>query len=232
VAYGEVRRDQNIRCVGHTTGNGHPGADEPFQGPRDDDRLGYEWADVLVRRLFAVGFDLHTALTRIEEPTASAAEINSAIGGVDEAIKDIHRMIFNLRLRGPERRRPGVRGLIIEAVERACGSAGGECPAISVGSGVEAVTDEVTALRVAQMVHRFLTAVPCDQLPGAHVDVIADPRPPARLIVQIDAPGPDLADIADQIRIDAENRIEVRQHPLTTAPLRSRIRLECRTDPP
>jgi hypothetical protein len=192
-------------------------------------------ADVLVRRLFSVGLDLHAALTyleaRVSEDTARQ-KIHGAIGGLDESIKDVRAMVFGLRA---ERTAGsiGVRAMIIEAVERACGPRLANCPAIVLGRGLDSVIDEAGARRVARIVHRILGLVPDDRLPGTRVEVTADLGPPGRLIAYIEAPAHGLADAAARLGTMTGRHIEVSYEAVAGSPAGavagSRVRVECGT---
>ncbi|HZE33866.1 MAG TPA: hypothetical protein VE198_20855 [Actinoallomurus sp.] len=188
-------------------------------------------ADVLVHRLFAVGLDLHAALTYIEANISgdlTVDKIHKAIGGLDSAIKDFRGVVFDLHPEGAMGR-DGLRALIVEAVERAC-APGGVCPALTLGHGIDALIDEPAWQEAARLVHRALTLVPCERLAEAHVMVTADPRPPTRLVMHIDAPACDLSGVAGRLRALGGQGgnghgmdISCRQ---ARSPERSRIRVE------
>jgi hypothetical protein len=192
-------------------------------------------ADILVHRLFAVGLDLHAALTYLEakvsEHTATH-KIHNAIEGLDDAIRDVRAAVFGIRHDGASLATSGsLRAMIVEAVERSCGPGGGTCPAITLGCGLDAVIDEAGAQQVARVVHRILALVPADRLPATRVEVTADPRPPGGLVVHIDAPAHGLADVAARLGTLAGRRIEVTHENLTAPRDASRVRVECRTPP-
>ncbi|GAB2821677.1 hypothetical protein GCM10027176_27490 [Actinoallomurus bryophytorum] len=168
----------------------------------EGERLSQGLADVLVHRLFAVGLDLHAALTYIEANISgdlTVDKIHKAIGGLDNAIKDFRGVVFDLHPEGSTGR-DGLRALIVEAVERAC-APGGMCPAITLGPGIDAMIDEAAWQEVARLVHRTLTLVPCEQLSEAHVMLTATHRPPTRLVMHIDAPACDLSGVAGRLRM-------------------------------
>jgi hypothetical protein len=201
----------------------------------EGERLSPGVADVLIHRLFAVGLDLHSALTCIEVGIGgdvTAERIQRAINGLDGAIRDFRGVVFDLR---PEDASagPGLRSLIVEAVDRACAPSGAR-PAITLGHGLETVADQAVWLRVATFVHEALTLVPGDHLADAHVVVGTDPVPPERLFMHIEAPARDLAGVAGRLRsletrgvesVDGD-RMDVRYQDLPRSPERSRIRLE------
>lgn len=212
----------------------HPPGDADGRLTGESERISQGMADVLVHRLFAVGLDLHAALTCVEAGIAggvTVAKIYQAINGLDSAIKDFRGVVFDLHPEGPAVR-PGPRALILEAVERAC-QPGGPQPTITLGHGLESVTDPTVWQQAARLVHRALTLVPCERLSDAHVAVAADPRPPTRLVLNIDAPAGDLAGVAGTLHGLDEHGTDARGTNLSCqvlprTPQRSRIRLEWR----
>jgi hypothetical protein len=220
--------------------NGHgesmpPGgvAELPGEEDRLDEsgRISQGLADVLVHRLFAVGLDLHAALTYIEADLGhdvTISKLHKAIGGLDGAIRDFRGVVFDLRPDGPSAQ-TGLRALIVEAVERACAPGGG-CPVLTLGHGMEAVIDQPAWPHVARLVHRTLALVPLGRLSSTHVVVTADPRPPTRLVMHIDGPVRDLAGVAGRLRALDERgdgvHMDVSCQDLPRSPERSRIRLE------
>lgn len=190
-------------------------------------------ADVLMHRLFAVGLDLHSALTYIEAHVAehtAVRKIHCAIEGLDDTIRDFRGVVFDLHQGRPAPGRPGsLRALVVQAVERACEPARGPCPGITIGSGIDAVTDETTSQQVARLVHRVLALVPGDHLPSAHVGITVDPAAPDRLIVRIDASVNGLIDVAEQVGTMGGRHIDVTCSAVPGSPAGSRIRVECRT---
>jgi signal transduction histidine kinase len=60
----------------------------------DHDRIAQGLNDVVVRRIFAAGLDLHAALALIGDHRG-AGKIYHAIGELDQAIRDIRDTIFN-----------------------------------------------------------------------------------------------------------------------------------------
>jgi hypothetical protein len=217
--------------VGANAGaTGRPGG--AAERPGDEaERISQGLADVLVHRLFAVGLDLHAALTYIEANISgdlTVDKIHKAIGGLDSAIKDFRGVVFDLHPEG-SMARDGLRALIVEAVERAC-APGGVCPALTLGHGIDAMIGEPAWQEVARLIHRALTLVPCERLSEAHVMVTADPRPPTRLVMHIDAPACDLTGVAGRLRALAgqggnghDLDITCRQ---ARSPERSRLRVE------
>lgn len=226
--------------------NGHGG--QPAPGPAgevagrfgaESERISQGLSDVLVHRLFAVGLDLHAALTYIEADIAgdiTVEKIHKAINGLDGAIRDFRGVVLDLCPEGSAVR-PGLRALILEAVERAC-APDGAYPAITFGHGLEAVVDQTVGQQVARLIHQTLTMVPRERLSDAHVAVAADPRPPTRLVMHIDAPARDLAGVAGRLRALDEHGtdlhgmdphgMDVSCQTLPRTPERSRIRLEWR----
>jgi hypothetical protein len=237
VAEAESRddRDGGGATPEQPAGTGGTGPGEVARWVSGDGRLSQDMADVLVHRLFAVGLDLHAALTYIEAHIAehvAIEKIHNAICGLDDALRDFRSLVFDLHQDGfPPSPPRSLRSLIVEAVERACEPAGGGCPMITLGSGVN-VTDEATSHQVARLIHRVLALVPAERLPSAHIEVAADPRPPGRLVVHIDVHVRDLADVVGRFGAMVGQHIDISCQALTRSPACSRIRLECRTAPP
>jgi Histidine kinase len=211
--------------------NGDAGRRGPALAARpgdDGERISQGLADGLVHRLFAVGLDLHAALTYIEADIpahVTVHKIHKAIHGLDGAIRDFRGVVFGLYPDGAGQQPSGLRTLILEAVERAC-DPGGTCPAITLGHGIEAVIDQPAWQRAAELVHRTLTLVPGEYLSTAHVAVTADPRPPTRLVIHIDAPAGHLAEFTGRLRALNGRGMDLSCQALPRSPERSRIRLE------
>ena len=75
--------------------NGAPVSVELAQSRAEDhDRIAQDLNDVVVRRIFAAGLDLHAALGLIGDHPG-ARKIYHAIGELDHAIRDIRDTIFN-----------------------------------------------------------------------------------------------------------------------------------------
>jgi signal transduction histidine kinase len=216
--------------------------DHGREGPRggvaersgESERISQGLADVLVHRLFAVGLDLHAALTYIEADIADEVtidKIHKAIGGLDSAIRDFRGVVFDLH---PGSGEPaGLRGLIVAAVERAC-APDGRCPTLTLGDGMETMIDQPSWQRMARLVHRALTLIPRGRLSAAHVMVAVDPRPPKRLVMDIDGPVADLAGVAGRLRtLEALDRqesghwrdLDVSCQTIDSRPEQARIRL-------
>ncbi|GLY87303.1 histidine kinase [Actinoallomurus iriomotensis] len=203
------------------------GGSSPVATAEGGERVSPGMADVLMHRLFAVGLDLHAALTYIEAnlgADVTVAKVHKAINGLDGAIKDFRGVVFDLR---PEDSagESGLRTLVVEAVERACGP-GRMCPALTLGHGIEAVIDPSAWQWVARLVHRTLALVPGERLPDVHVMITADPRPPTWLVMHLDAPMGDLTEVAGRIRALSGRGMDVSCQDLPRSPERSRIRLE------
>jgi hypothetical protein len=208
-----------------TNGNGR--GSHPITGPPGDDggRVSQGLADVLMHRLFSAGLDLHAALTYIEADLAkeiTVAKIHKAIDGLDRAIRDFRGMVFDLHP-DDSSTRAGLRTLIVEAVERAC-APGCAFPALTLGPGIETVIGQSAWQKVARLVHRTLSLVPGERLPDVHVLVTADPRPPTWLVIHLDAPRNDLAEVSG--RLHALHGRDVLCQDLPRSPERCRIRLE------
>ncbi|MFL6057020.1 MAG: hypothetical protein ACJ72W_29600 [Actinoallomurus sp.] len=91
-------------------------ADDPVAHPP------YERVDLLIRRLFAAGLDLHGALGHIHahvDEEAAIRLIQQAITGLDEVIKEFRRVVVDLW--PPQPTEAGA----VPAVERLHGLGGG-----------------------------------------------------------------------------------------------------------
>ncbi|WP_329092511.1 histidine kinase [Actinomadura citrea] len=64
-------------------------------GSRDAQRIAYDLADQITRRLFAIGLELHGALARIQDPRATE-RVRAALNGLDNTIDDLRRVAFDL----------------------------------------------------------------------------------------------------------------------------------------
>ncbi|GAA3932260.1 hypothetical protein GCM10023085_12010 [Actinomadura viridis] len=62
----------------------------------DPDRIAHDLADQVTHRLFGVSLHLHGALPMIADRYA-AERVMCALNGLDEAIADLRRVIFDLR---------------------------------------------------------------------------------------------------------------------------------------
>ncbi|MEV5704733.1 histidine kinase [Actinoallomurus sp. NPDC052274] len=78
--------------------DGHAGdSARVWQSLTDEhDRIAHNLNDTIVRQMFAVSMHLHIALTRIDDAHATE-RICHAIGGLDEAIKDLRITTFGFR---------------------------------------------------------------------------------------------------------------------------------------
>ncbi|GGQ20479.1 signal transduction histidine kinase [Actinomadura coerulea] len=65
------------------------------QGARDAQCIAHDLADQITRRLFGIGLELHGALARIQDPHA-AERVLAALTGMDDAIDDLRRVVFDL----------------------------------------------------------------------------------------------------------------------------------------
>lgn len=62
----------------------------------DRERIAYDLADVLIRRMFAISLDLHSALARIGDEQA-ARKVRAAITSLDQSINDVRVSVFHPR---------------------------------------------------------------------------------------------------------------------------------------
>ena len=90
-------------------GRGRPERPGDIERLDESGRISQGLADVIVHRLFAVGLDLHAALTYIEAGIAddvTIQKIHKAIGGLDGAIRDFRGVVLDLHPDGPDGRWP------------------------------------------------------------------------------------------------------------------------------
>ncbi|GAA4629039.1 hypothetical protein GCM10023196_048040 [Actinoallomurus vinaceus] len=200
---------------------------DPTLGASGDDLAGapHERVDTLIRRLFAVGLDLHGALGHVQahvDEEGAVRMIQQAIAGLDEAIKDFRGAMLDLW--PPVWTAPGIRSSIVRAVERAYGP-GTARPVITLSGGAD-LPDGGIAHQVGAVLQQIFDLIPADRLAGARVEMASDPRPPGRLTVHIDVPGADLGDVAARLGA-SEPRVTVSSEAVTAPASRSHIHLEC-----
>jgi signal transduction histidine kinase len=70
-----------------------------WQRADDRDRIAQGINDIVVRRIFAAGLDLQGALALIGDHPG-AAKVSRAIDELDQAIRDVRDVIFELRAPG------------------------------------------------------------------------------------------------------------------------------------
>jgi signal transduction histidine kinase len=74
--------------------NGAGPAEASVYLAEDHERIALGLNEVVVRRLFAAGLDLHAALALMGDHRA-AAKVDHAIDELDQAIQDLRNIIFN-----------------------------------------------------------------------------------------------------------------------------------------
>lgn len=187
--------------------------------------VGYEAIDLLIRRLFTVGLDLHSALGHIQEHVAehlAVGMIQRAIFALDQTIKDLRSVSFDLW--SSQSVPCGVRRGLVCAVQQACGP-GCDHPVITLSGGTD-FPDEGLSGQVGAVLRQIFALIPADRLARAHVEMVPDPGPPRRLVVHIDVPGADLGDVAGRLGTPYERRVAVSSDAVGDPASRSYIRLE------
>ena len=106
----------------------------------DRDRIARDLHDQVIQRLFATGMSLQGAVARIPDGDA-ARRVNTSIDALDETIRDIRSVIFELQAHD-QRESPGVRARIVEIVEEAADSLG-FVPALRLAGPVDSLPGEV-----------------------------------------------------------------------------------------
>jgi signal transduction histidine kinase len=93
--------DDKAPALLRTRADSHPDISDDVLRTLTEDRgrIAHDLNDTLVRQMFAVSLDLHAALARIDQDIDdrhAAEKIRHAIGGLDQAIKDIRNTVFGL----------------------------------------------------------------------------------------------------------------------------------------
>ena len=102
----------------------------------DRDRIARDLHDQVIQRLFATGMSLQGAVARIPDGEA-AKRVNTSIDALDETIRDIRSVIFELQAHD-QRESPGVRARIVQIVEEAADSLG-FAPALRLAGPVDSL---------------------------------------------------------------------------------------------
>jgi hypothetical protein len=214
------------RLPGLTVGDGSL-SNPMLQADDDAADAPYERVEMVIRRLFAVGLDLHGALGHIHEHVdeeAAARTIRQAIFALDETIKQFRGMVLDLW--PVDRTVPGgIRSSVVRAVERAHRPGGG-CPVITLSGGAD-FPDEGLAHQIGAVLKQIFDLIPADRLPSARLEVASDPPPLGRLTVHIDVPGADLGDVADRLGAPSGERVTISSEAVTVPASHSYIHLEC-----
>jgi signal transduction histidine kinase len=93
--------DDEAPALLRTAADSHPDISDDVLRTLTEDRgrIAHDLNDTLVRQIFAISLDLHAALARIDQDIddrLAAEKIRHAIGGLDQAIKDIRNAVFGL----------------------------------------------------------------------------------------------------------------------------------------
>jgi signal transduction histidine kinase len=141
----------------------------------DRDRIARDLHDQVIQRLFATGMSLQGAVAQIPDGNA-ARRVNSSIDALDETIRDIRSVIFELQAHD-HRESPSVRARIVEIVEESTDSLG-FAPALRLAGPVDTLPGEVAenlmhALREAlSNAARHAVATAVDVSVGVGTDVV------------------------------------------------------------
>ncbi len=106
----------------------------------DRDRIARDLHDQVIQRLFATGMALQGAVAQIPDREA-ARRVNSSIDALDETIRDIRSVIFELQAHDPSSA-PWVRSRIAEVVEESAGPLG-FAPAVRLAGPIDALPAEI-----------------------------------------------------------------------------------------
>jgi two-component system, NarL family, sensor histidine kinase DevS len=120
----------------------NPGINEVQRRVLEDrERIARDLHDVVIQRLFAAGLGLQSALARLTDRKV-AAEIERTVDHLDEAIREIRNVIFEVSTRNKIDR--GVRAEIMRVLSDARNALGFE-PRIQMDGVIEAIPDDVSA---------------------------------------------------------------------------------------
>jgi signal transduction histidine kinase len=150
----------------------------------DRDRIARDLHDQVIQRLFATGMALQGAVARIPDAEA-ARRVNSSIDALDETIRDIRSVIFELQARDhPEA--PGVRSQIVALVEEYADPIG-FAPGLRLAGAVDSLPGEV-AENLMHALREALSNV-ARHAGATSVDVAVEAGPEAVLTVRDNGTG-------------------------------------------
>ncbi len=184
----------------------------------DRDRIARDLHDQVIQRLFATGMSLQGAVARIPDGEA-AKRVNTSIDALDETIRDIRSVIFELQAHD-QRENPRVRARIVQIVEEAADSLG-FAPALRLAGPV----DSFPAGVAENLIHALREALSnaARHAAATSVDVSVEVGQDAVLTVRDNGSGmkttsrrSGLANLADRAaglrRADADLRCRRRRH--------------------
>jgi signal transduction histidine kinase len=150
----------------------------------DRDRIARDLHDQVIQRLFATGMALQGAVARIPDREA-ARRVNSSIDALDETIRDIRSVIFELQAHD-ESSAPRVRSRIAEVVEESAGPLG-FAPALRLAGPVDALPAEIAENMMLALREALSNAA--RHAEATAVDVSVDAAPDVVLLVRDNGTG-------------------------------------------
>ncbi len=150
----------------------------------DRDRIARDLHDQVIQRLFATGMSLQGAAARISDGEA-ARRVNTSIDSLDETIRDIRSVIFELQAHD-QLGSPTVRARIVEIVEESADSLG-FVPALRLAGPVDSLPGDVAE----NLMHALREALSnaARHAAATSVEVSVEARRDAVLIVRDDGSG-------------------------------------------
>jgi signal transduction histidine kinase len=150
----------------------------------DRDRIARDLHDQVIQRLFATGMSLQGAVARIPDGDA-ARRVNTGIDALDETIRDIRTVIFELQAHD-QPGSPSVRARIVEIVEESADSLG-FAPAVRLAGPIDSLPADIAE----NLVHALREALSnaARHAAATSVDVSVDAGTDAILIVRDNGSG-------------------------------------------
>jgi signal transduction histidine kinase len=150
----------------------------------DRDRIARDLHDQVIQRLFATGMSLQGAVARVPDGDA-ARRVNTSIDALDETIRDIRSVIFELQAHDqPDS--PTVRARIVEIIEESTDSLG-FAPAVRLAGPIDSLPGDVAE----NLLHALREALSnaARHAAATRVDVSVDAGTDAVLIVRDNGSG-------------------------------------------
>jgi signal transduction histidine kinase len=112
----------------------------------DRDRIGRDLHDIVIRQMFATGLELQSAVGRAAD-NEMRTRLAAAIDGIDEAIRQVRAIVFDI-----ESRRPNAVSAAVQALTREAGATLGFEPVVTFRGAVDdLIPDEVAAALLATL---------------------------------------------------------------------------------